>query len=376
MKKIISLFMAFVMLFSVISSVNLSAYAGSGTCGDNVSWSYDSTTNTLTIYGKGAMDDYVFSNEKIPWHGYRENILTVKIEYGVTTIGRLAFDKCRNLTSITIPNSVTTIGENAFGWCTSLTSITIPNSVTTIGESAFYVCTRLTSVTIPNSVTTIGEGPFADCDSLISIDVASGNLNYSSKDGVLFDKNKSKLIQYPVGNQRIEYAIPNSVKTIGDWAFAYCRSLTSVTIPDSVTTIGDWAFYFVDSLKDVYYSGSEEQWKKISIDEYNEPLTNATIHYNSPLPDQSETPENPGSPKLKPQSFKVVDKTYKDKYGFYYTDDYFKKSATKYNQSLATMSLCLALSTYQDEDKEIYHENVKNLFGKCGFVIDGADNTF
>ncbi len=332
MKRAISLLMSFVMLFSVISSVNLSAYAEesatSGKCGDNVYWSYDSTTDTLTISGKGAMNEY--NEYDAPWRVYRQNILTVKIETGVTTI------------------------EN---------------------------------------------NPFYYCSSLTNINVASGNLNYSSKDGVLFNKNKSTLIQYPIGNQRTEYTVPNSVTTIGVkaffdcmsltnvtlpnsvttielYAFFNCSSLTNVTIPNSVTTIGEYAFYPCIGLKDVYYSGSEEQWKKISIGEYNEPLTNATIHYNSSLPDQPETPDNPT---LKPQSFKVVNKPYEGKYGFYYTDDYFKKPATKYNQSLATMSLCLALSTYQDEDEKIYDKNVKNvknLFGKCGFVVDGADSTF
>ena len=460
MKRAISLLMSFVMLFSVISSVNLSAYAEesatSGKCGDNVYWSYDSTTDTLTISGKGAMNEY--NEYDAPWRVYRQNILTVKIETGVTTIEnnpfyycssltninvasgnlnysskdgvlfnknkstliqypignqrteytipnsvktieRNAFEGCSSLTSVTIPDSVTTIGHAAFSNCSSLTSVTIPNSVTTIGNETFYLCNSLTSVTIPNSVTTIGKYAFTWCSSLTSIDVASGNLNYSSKDGVLFNKNKSTLIQYPIGNQRTEYTVPNSVTTIGVkaffdcmsltnvtlpnsvttielYAFFNCSSLTNVTIPNSVTTIGEYAFYPCIGLKDVYYSGSEEQWKKISIGEYNEPLTNATIHYNSSLPDQPETPDNPDNPKLKPQSFKVVNKPYEGKYGFYYTDDYFKKPATKYNQSLATMSLCLALSTYQNEEKEIYFENVKNVFDKCGFVVDGSDSTF
>ena len=146
-----------------------------------------------------------------------------------------------------------------------------------------------------------------------------------------------------------------------------------MTIPNSVTTIEYSAFQGCNSLKDVYYSGSEEQWKKISIDEYNETLTHATIHYNSSLPEQPETPD---STKFKTKNFKVAGKEYEGKYGFYYTDDYFKKPATKYNQSFATMSLCLALSTYQDEDEKIYYENVKDVFGKCGFVVDGADSTF
>ena len=285
MKKVISLLMSFVMLFSIISSVNLSAYAEesatSGKCGYNVYWSYDEGSKTLTISGTGAMDYIVYDLVPAPWYRYCEDISTVKIETGVTTIGNFAFNSCSSLTSVTIPNSVTTIDWAAFMGCSSLTSVTIPNSVTTICLDAFERCSSLTSVTIPDSVTTIGDYAFGNCSSLTSIDVASGNLNYSSKDGVLFDKNKSILIQYPVGNQRTEYAIPNSITTIGKDAFYRCSSLTSVKIPNSVTTIGKDAFYRCSSLKDVYYSGSEEQWKKISIGSSNDELLNAKIHYNS-----------------------------------------------------------------------------------------------
>ena len=440
MKKIISLFMAFVMLLSVTAGLNLTAYALNpifGECGKNVNWKYDVATKTLTISGLGEMDDFEqnlhipidpdeislseysvsqasYTEESAPWSSL--DIINVVIESGVTRIGEnafkncsvqkitiqnsvkaignsafyncsslksvtipdsvtiigdFAFSNCSSLTSVTIPNSVKTINYNTFSHCNSLTNVEIPNSVTTIKESAFGWCSSLTSVTIPNSVTTINYYAFPGCSSLTSINVASGNLNYSSKDGVLFDKNKLNLIQYPIGNQRTEYAIPNSVTTIGRDAFCDCSSLTSVTIPNSVTSIGYSAF-FCDRLKDVYYSGSEEQWKKISIDKYNEYLLNATIHYNSPFPEQPETPDN----KFKTKNFKVASKEYEGKYGFYYTNDYFKKPATKYNQSLATMSLCLALSTYQNEEKEIYFENVKNVFDKCGFVVDGADSTF
>ena len=202
-----------------------------------------------------------------------------------------------------IPKSVTKISDSAFLYCKSLIRVSIPNSVTTIGDSAFSSCESLTSVEIPNSVTSIGESTFSNCDSLINIEVASGNLNYSSNDGVLFNKNKSKLIQYPIGNQRTEYNIPNRVTTIGIGAFSYCESLTSVIIGNSVETIECSAFESCSSLtyvmigknlatigamvfdysklKDVYYSGLEEQWKMISIDNNNDYLLNATIHYNS-----------------------------------------------------------------------------------------------
>lgn len=173
------------------------------------------------------------------------------IAEGVTSIGEQAFYECTSLKSVTIPDSVTNIGADAFSHCTSLTS------VTSIGYNAFDSCKSLTSVTIPNSVTSIGVDAFALCTSLTGIWVAEGNSHYSSDaSGVLFNKDKTTLVQCP-------------------GAFA------AYTIPDSVTSI-DWdAFGDCTSLTDVYYAGSEAQWKAISISSHgNNNLFTANIHYN------------------------------------------------------------------------------------------------
>ena len=167
------------------------------------------------------------------------------IRKGVKVIGDRAFFLCRFLTNINIPNSVTTIGDLTFVSCDSLTSINIPNSVTTIGNWGFGACKSLTSITIPNSVVTIIGNPFKEWH---------GNLYNESKafiyeDHVLFNKNKTTLIAYIA--KETNYTIPNSVTTIGEGAFSYCKSLISINIPNSVTTIGEEAFGGCESLVNI-----------------------------------------------------------------------------------------------------------------------------
>ena len=223
--------------------------ASSGTCGTNLTWTFDSE-GTLTISGSGAMKNW-YSYSNAPWYSNRESIKNVVIGNSVTSIGKYAFYNCTSLASITIGNSVTSIGSNAFEYCTSLTSvyansvsawcnivfdgyfsnplcssailyidgkvaknIEIPDGTVKISSYAFCNCKTLESITIPDSVTIIGDYAFSGCSSLTSI------------------------------------TIPDSVTSIGEWAFSTCSSLTSITIPDSVISIGNYAFSYCYSLEE------------------------------------------------------------------------------------------------------------------------------
>ena len=171
-----------------------------------------------------------------------KSLTSISVPDSVNAIGNGAFSGCSSLASINIPNSVTTIRGSAFCNCLSLTSITIPESVTSIEIAAFSGCSSLTNITIPDLVASIGDHAFYNCSSLTSITVSENNKYFSSLNGVLFNKDKTELVTYLIGNERTEYAIPDSVTSIGDRAFYKCSSLTSIIIPDSVTSIGDFAF--------------------------------------------------------------------------------------------------------------------------------------
>ena len=162
----------------------------------------------------------------------------------VTSIGDRAFENCGSLYRITIPESITSIGEMAFYQCTQLAWLTIPKSVTYIGSNAFSYCKKLTDtdITIPESVTHIGKRVFMSCTALTSINVDDKNPNYTSIDGVLYNKTSKELVEYPYGKAGTSYSIPDGTASIGEDAFSRCPVLTDITIPKSVTAIGRNAF--------------------------------------------------------------------------------------------------------------------------------------
>ena len=204
-------------------------YVQTWNCGnnnDNVTATLKSD-GTLVVSGMGAMQDYDGLQLFAPWRGITDYI-----------------------TGVIIDNGVTAIGNGAFGDLTGLTSVTISGSVNSIGNFAFA---GSASVTIPGSVISIGTGALSRT---AAINVATDNPHYSSEDGVLFNKTKTVLIQYPQNKQNASYAIPNSVTLIGADAFANCKNLTNVTFGNSVTAIEAFSFAFCYNLESVTISNS------------------------------------------------------------------------------------------------------------------------
>ena len=196
--------------------------------GSGVTWQLtentdDPSTYTLTIRGSGAMEDYLMSGHQ-PWRSFRDQITSVVVSPGVTSIGNLAFTRFSKLIHVDIADSVVSIGEQAFSDCSRLTDITVPQSVTYIDANAFESCTNLSSITLStNNITSIRPHTFSGCSKLSSI------------------------------------VIPDGVTSIQSGAFFNCTKLTSITIPSSVISIGSNVFTGCTSLNDIRYSGTSER---------------------------------------------------------------------------------------------------------------------
>ena len=291
-----------------------------------------------TFYGCSKLEsiilpDSVTAIESNAFYGCKK-LDNIVIPETVTSIGNHAFDSCTSLKSIIIPNSVTSIGDSAFYYCTSLTNATIPASVTSIGtgafstcislsdisvskdnkyyssiegvlfnkdatelisgypkgyaadpynvpnsvnkiaDDAFLYCTSLKSIIIPNSVTNIGTRAFNGCSNLTDVTIPESVTSIGSR---VFSgcTNLSKL------------TIGSSVKAINEYAFENCISLSSIIVSASVTKISNYAFSNCKNIHDVYYTGSKEDWTKISVGKNNTYLTDASFHYYSNGPVQS-----------------------------------------------------------------------------------------
>lgn len=244
----------------------------SGVLSTGLKWTLTGA-GTLTISGTGAIPDFNSaisdSQSDCPWDSYRDKILSVKIEDGVTGIGSNAFRKCA-VYSISIPDSVVSIGDNAIRE-TKIVSASLPNGIKTIGGGAFYGCTDLTSVHLPASVTSIGSGAFSNCKELESAVFDTGSDPITMKDSIFMECWGLSRVILPQNMESIgdsmfmncheltKVTIPSGVTEIGQNAFSSCKKLTVITIPASVSHIGVAALAGVP-LTDVYFGGSESQW--------------------------------------------------------------------------------------------------------------------
>lgn len=204
----------------------------------------------------------------------RSGLTSVSIPDGIAAVLINTFYKCTNLVTVSLPDTVKTIGQRAFEDCGKLESISFGNSLEQIGATAFLNCTMLTAIEFPETLHTLSAGAFNNCSaietlhfpatlvnlidyplmglaSLTSYTVHSGNPVFTSQDGVLFNKDASRLISYPSNKVETSYTPPASVRVIGEAAFESQQHLQSVVLNDGLTTVEWYAFWDARALTSV-----------------------------------------------------------------------------------------------------------------------------
>ena len=297
-KKLTSVILAAVMMLGILTIAPLTVSAA--TYGDFEYTLEDDFTCTITGYNGTASNVtipstiYGYKVSEIGYNSFYDNnnIISVTLPNSLKSIGYSAFAKT-NLKKVTIPNSVTEIGHYAFSGCENLSSLTFSNKLESIGDRCFENCTSLTSVTLPNSVTAIGWSAFDSCSSLKTVSIGSGlkhcetqssswyifkncialesitvsssNNNYSSANGIMYDKKKTEILVYPRAKKDTSYTVPSTIKTLYFMSTNNNLYLKTITIPSSVTYIEnnavgylniDWNYYKVSGFTIKGYKGT------------------------------------------------------------------------------------------------------------------------
>ena len=304
----------------------------SGNLDGGLAWNL-TKAGTLTISGQGAMPDFGSIGDQ-PWSTNSDKIRKVVIENGVTSVGSCAFWNCGVLSaeisasvtaignsafrssgiiSVTIPSSVKTIGDSAFRECENLSSVTVCEGVETIEQNAFRSCTKLASIALPSTIGEVGAAAFIQCQNMSSATFAPGSRQVKLGDDLFAECFYLVRVTLPVNIDRISdrmfksclmlagVEIPQGAESIGESAFA-SSGVTTVIIPDSVTMIGIAAFSACP-LSDIYFTGSQEQWNRVSkIGDTAAAVSKATIHYNyvPTAPSPSPTPGSSPDPGVSP----------------------------------------------------------------------------
>jgi hypothetical protein len=177
-----------------------------------------------------------------------DTLNTIELPAGLISFGEYAFALCSSLSAIELPSGLIRIGDHSFNGCSSLSTIKFPLRLISIGEGAFNGCNGLETVTIPQTVYDIGDGAFGGCNKLAEIKVSEDNAWYVDREGVLFTKDLTVLVQYPAHKKGSEYAILVSVERVGKGAFNGCDNLSTVNLPANLASIGERAFYSCNSL--------------------------------------------------------------------------------------------------------------------------------
>ena len=297
---------------------------GSGSCGSGLTWSH--CYDTLTISGSGQMNDY--ETGSAPWADSTKQVRNVKLGKGVKDIGNGTFAGCSNLSEVSLPSQITRIGVDAFRGCSSLTAIVIPDTVTSVGAGAFCGCNHMTSVKLSKGLISIGDSAFQSCSWLKEISlptklrtIGAHAFERCSIESITFPSSLETIGEAAFKNSsvakventesvrsigkeafrdtnltqasfdgatavgslafsgsRIRFISLRNVKTIGQYAFYY-TPLATICFSDSLRSVGNYAFYPCTTLTDVYFGGSENDWKNVSVGAQNGSLKEAVFHF-------------------------------------------------------------------------------------------------